>query len=279
MLPLKLDILEKSKYKLVLVVEGISVEMINALRRIMLTEVPVMAIDEVIILKNDSPLYDEIISHRLGLIPLKTDLDVYKLPKECECSGYGCPLCQVSLTCEVTNTTNVSLDVYSGDLKSNDPKIVPVDPFIPIVKIDKNNKVIVEAYAVLGIAKEHVKWQAVSNVAYRYYPEIKFDTNALNDSDENNLVVKMCPEKLFELASNGSLKLKDDYWKHCTLCNSCEKNSGEKIKVSSKEDVYIFSIESDGVLDYDMLIKKVFEIYNEKIDEFVTELEELEIES
>jgi len=89
----------------------------------------------------------------------------------------------------------------------------------------------------------------------------------------------MCPEKLFELASNGSLKLKDDYWKHCTLCNSCEKNSDEKISVSSREDVYIFSIESDGVLDFDVLIKKVFEIYNEKIDEFVTELEELEIES
>jgi DNA-directed RNA polymerase subunit D len=279
MIPLKLDILEKSEYKLVVVVEGISVEMLNALRRIILTEVPVMAIDEVIILKNDSPLYDEIVSHRLGLIPLKTDLDVYKLPKECDCEGYGCPLCQVSLTCEVTNTTNAPLEIYSGDLKSNDPKIVPVDDFIPIVKIDKNNKVIIEAYAILGIAKDHAKWQAVSNVAFRNYPDVKFDAKALKNAEENNLIIRMCPEKLFELASNGSLKLKDDYWKYCTLCNSCEKNSDEKIKVSSKEDVYIFSIESDGVLDYDMLFKKVFEIYIEKIDEFVTELEELEIES
>ncbi len=279
MIPLKLNILEKSEYKLVFVVEGISVEMLNALRRIMLTEVPVMAIDEVIILKNDSPLYDEIVSHRLGLVPLKTDLDVYKLPKECDCEGYGCPLCQVSLTCEVTNTTNAPLEIYSGDLKSNDPKIVPVDDYIPIVKIDKNNKVIIEAYAILGIAKDHTKWQAVSNVAFRNYPDVKFDANALKNAEEIDLIIRMCPEKLFELASNGSLKLKDDYWKYCTLCNSCEKNSDEKIKVSSKEDVYIFSVESDGVLEYDVLFKKVFEIYNEKIDEFVTELEELEIES
>ena len=279
MLPLKLDVLEKSEYKLVLVVEGISVEMLNVLRRIMLTEVPVMAIDEVIILKNDSPLYGEIISHRLGLIPLKTDLEVYKLPKECECEGYGCPLCQVSLTCEVTNTTNASLDIYSGDLKSNDPKIVPVNNFIPIVKIDKNDQVIIEAYAVLGLAKDHAKWQAVSNVAFRNYPDIKFDANALKDPEENDLIVKMCPERLYELASNGSLKLKNDYWKHCTLCNSCEKNSNGKISVSSREDMYIFSIESDGVLGFDALFKKVFQIYNEKIDEFVTELEELEIES
>ncbi|MHA1473351.1 MAG: hypothetical protein ACTSQW_09675, partial [Promethearchaeota archaeon] len=171
------------------------------------------------------------------------------------------------------------LEIYSGDLKSNDPKIVPVDDYIPMVKIYKNNKVIIEAYAILGIAKDHAKFQAVSNVAFRNYPDVKFDAKALKNAEENNLIIRMCPEKLFELASNGSLKLKDDYWKYCTLCNSCEKNSDEKIKVSSKEDVYIFSIESDGVLDYDMLFKKVFEIYYEKIDEFVTELEELEIES
>jgi len=60
---------------------------------------------------------------------------------------------------------------------------------------------------------------------------------------------------------------------------SCENNSEGKIKVSSKEDVYILSIESDGVLEYKVLISKLFEIFNDKIDEFVTELEELDIES
>jgi DNA-directed RNA polymerase subunit D len=253
--------------------------MINALRRIILTEIPVMAIDEVIILKNDSPLYDEIISHRLGLIPLKTDLDVYKLPQECECGGFGCPLCQVSLTCEITNNTNTPLEIYSGDLKSNDPKIIPVDPNIPIVKIDKNNKVIIEAYAILGLAKDHAKWQAVSNVAYKYYPIVEINEKELKNAEENRLLVKMCPEKLFKLTSNDSLKIKEDYWKYCTLCMSCEKNSEGKIKVSSKEDVYILTIESDGVLEYKALIGKIFERFNEKIDEFVTELEKLEIES
>ena len=83
-----LDVIEQTNYKLVFIVEGVSIEMINAIRRIMMTEIPTMAIDEVIILKNDSPLYDEIIAHRLGLIPLKTDLDTYKLPEDCECGGF-----------------------------------------------------------------------------------------------------------------------------------------------------------------------------------------------
>ncbi|NHJ23168.1 MAG: DNA-directed RNA polymerase subunit D [Candidatus Lokiarchaeota archaeon] len=279
MSPVKLDVLQQNEQNLVLEVEGISIEMINAIRRIILTEIPVMAIDEVIILKNDSPLYDEIIAHRLGMLPLKTDLDVYKLPRECECSGYGCPMCQVSLTCEITNATNSPLIIYSGDLKSNDPKIIPVDPNIPIVKIDKNNKVIIEAYAVLGRAKDHAKWQAVSNVFFRYYPIVEFNEKDLKNEEENEEIAKMCPFKLFELDSKKNLKLKEDYWKVCTLCKSCEKISEGKIKVLHKKDAYIFSIESDGVLPFKTIIKKTFEIFTEKIDEFATKLEELKIET
>ncbi len=279
MSPSNLEVIEQTPHNLVFVIEGISIEMVNALRRIMLTEIPAMAIDEVIILKNDSPLYDEILAHRLGMIPLKTDLDAYKLPSDCECSGFGCPLCQVSLTLEMTNTTNAPIEIYSGNLNSNDPKIIPVDPNIPIVKIDKNDQVILEAYAILGIGRNHAKWQAVSNVAYRYYPIIEFNESDLNNPEENNLVVKMCPKNLFELTSKNSLRLKEDYWKTCTLCQSCERNTNNKIKVRAKEDSYIFSIESDGVLPFNIIIKKTIEIFNEKIDEFITKLEELEIES
>lgn len=272
------EIIEKTDRKLVFVVEGISVEMANAIRRIILSEIPVMAIDEVIILKNDSPLYDEIISHRLGLIPLTTDLEVYKLPRDCTCGGYGCPLCQVSLTCEVSNTTNTPLKIYSGDLKSNDPKIIPVDPNIPIVKIDKNDKLILEAYAILGIAKEHVKWQAVSNVFYRFYPEIEFDDGKCAKCPDRCIVSRMCPEKLYDFSDQKTPKLVKDFWKICILCDSCKRECPEEaIKVGWKDNTYIFSIESDGVLSFEMIMKKTFEIFTEKIDEFVEKLAAIEI--
>ena len=275
---MNLKILENTEQKYVFLIEGISIEMLNALRRIILKEIPTMAVDEVIILKNDSPLYDEILAHRLGLIPLKTDLENYNLPRECTCEGYGCPLCQVSLTCEITNSTNKPQIVYSGDLISNDPSIVPVNNQIPILKIEKNSKIIVEAYAILGLAKDHVKWQAVSNCAYRYYPEIQFDESKIKDLKEKELIVKMCPENLYEL-NNNSLKLKDEYWKTCTLCKACEENSSNgAIKVGWKDDTYIFSIESDGQHSFDVLIKKTFDIFLEKIDEFTEKLEEIEIQ-
>ncbi|MFX1366199.1 MAG: DNA-directed RNA polymerase subunit D [Promethearchaeota archaeon] len=277
---MSLEVLEKNDRKLVFVVEGISIEMANAIRRIIISEIPVMAVDEVIILKNDSPLYDEIIAHRLGLIPLKTDLDVYKLPRDCECGGYGCPLCQVSLTCEVTNTSNTPMEIYSANLNSNDPKIVPVNPNIPLVKIDKNDKVIIEAYAALGLGKDHVKHQAVSNIFYRFYPQIEFDSTKCAKCPDKCLVSRMCPEQLYDFSNKKTPVLIEDYWKTCTLCNSCENSCLEKaIKVEWKENAYLFLIESDGVLPFDVIIKKTFEIFLEKIEEFIENLEEIEIES
>ncbi|MHA1985640.1 MAG: DNA-directed RNA polymerase subunit D [Promethearchaeota archaeon] len=275
-----INVLEKSDHKLVFVVEDISIEMANAIRRIILSEIPVMGIDEVIVLKNDSPLYDEIIAHRLGMIPLTTDLDSYKLPQDCECGGFGCPLCQVSLTCEVINSANTPLKVYSGDLKSNDPQITPVDSRIPIVKIDKNDQLILEAYASLGKAKEHVKWQAVSNIFYRFYPEIDYDNSKCAKCTDKCIVARMCPEKLYDFSDGKVPKLLEDYWKSCTLCKSCEMDCLEEaIKIRFKDNTYIFSIESDGVLPFDVILKTTFQIFLEKIDEFVEELEVLELES
>jgi len=274
-----IEVLEKSDKKLVFVVEDISIEMANAIRRIILSEIPVMAIDEVIVLKNDSPLYDEIISHRLGMIPLTTDLETYKLPQDCECGGYGCPLCQVSLTCEVTNTTNVPLDVYSGDLKSNDPKIIPVNPNIPIVKIDKNNQLIIEAYSFLGKARDHVKWQAVSNIFYRFFPELEFNDESCKRCLDRCIVSRMCPENLFDFSDGKIVKLLGNYWRTCTLCKSCERYCPEEaIKVGNKDNTYIFSIESDGVLPFNTVLTKTFEIFLEKIDEFAERLEAIELE-
>jgi DNA-directed RNA polymerase subunit D len=214
------------------------------------------------------------------MIPLTTDLDSYKLPQDCECGGFGCPLCQVSLTCEVINTTNTPLKVYSGDLKSNDPQITPVDSRIPIVKIDKNNQLILEAYASLGKSKEHVKWQAVSNIFYRFYPEIEYDNSKCAKCIDKCIVARMCPEKLYDFSDGKVPKLLEDYWKSCTLCKSCEMDCLEEaIKVRFKDNTFIFSIESDGVLPFNVILKKTFEIFLEKIDEFVEKLEVLELES
>jgi DNA-directed RNA polymerase subunit D len=155
----KIEVLEKDETNLRLAIKGADVPLMNALRRIALAEVPSMAIDEVVMIENSSILQDEIIAHRLGLTPLKTDLDSYNLPEECKCqSEFGCSLCRVTLTMDA-EATEGTRTVYSGELVTENPAIVPVSDKVPIIKLAKGQKLKLEAYARLGKGRNHAKWQ------------------------------------------------------------------------------------------------------------------------
>lgn len=127
---------------------------VNSIRRTILDEVPTFAIEDVEIVVNGSPLYDETLAHRLGLVPIVTDLKSYNLKSECKCGGVGCALCEVKMTLKADEAGYVN----SSSIKSDDPKIIPADTEIPITKLFGDKKLEVNARAVLGRGIEHVKW-------------------------------------------------------------------------------------------------------------------------
>ena len=91
---------DKKKNKLTIMLKKTDAAFVNAVRRAILENVPTMAIEDVELRKNTAVLYDEVIAHRLGLLPLTTDLESYNLPTKCKCNGEGCASCQVKLTLE-----------------------------------------------------------------------------------------------------------------------------------------------------------------------------------
>ena len=98
---MEVEILEEKADSLRFILRDSSPAFANALRRGMLADVPVMAIEDVIFLENTSVMYDEILAHRLGLVPLKTDLDAYVPREECDCkSDLGCAKCTASFVLE-----------------------------------------------------------------------------------------------------------------------------------------------------------------------------------
>lgn len=52
---------------------GVDTSIANAFRRIMIAEVPSVAAEYVYIFNNTSVIQDEVLAHRIGLIPLKVD--------------------------------------------------------------------------------------------------------------------------------------------------------------------------------------------------------------
>ena len=259
-------------------VNGITPAFANTLRRIMIAEVPSMAIDDVIIIENTSILFDEVLAHRLGLIPLVTDLDTYTLPEKCDCkSELGCNRCRVSLTLEA-GAKDKTITVYSGDLKSENPTIRPVSDKIPIVKLAPGQRLKLEAYARLGRGQEHAKWQPVSACAYKYLPII---TITFKKCDGCGDCVKYCPQRILNLV-DGKLQVRNS--ENCTLCSECVRHCPKKpspISLSWSEEDFIFHIESTGSLPVVRIVQEALREVREKATDFshlLTELEENAIE-
>ena len=156
------DILERADEKIVIKFNNVPRQYVNAIRRTSISEVPTLAIDDVVILENSSVMHDEAIAHRLGLVPLQTNLDRFVMPHDCDCkSTLGCSKCRVLLVLdsEANEKTKV---VTSGELVSEDELIKPVSKDIPIIVLAPGQKLKFEAYARLGIGRDHAKWQPTS---------------------------------------------------------------------------------------------------------------------
>ena len=266
---MKIEILEKNDISMKMLVKDVDIAFMNTLRRIILAEVPCMAIDEVVIIENSSVLHDEILAHRLGLIPLKTDLDAYNLPEECPCkSEFGCNLCRVSLTLDVEAGEEGRV-VYSGDLVSENPDIVPVSDKIPIVKLTPNQKIRLEAYARLGRGKDHAKWQPVSVCAYKYMPKVTVDKERCDGCGK---CVEICPKQvLIKVGDSVEVRKLLD----CTLCEDCQDvcpKDPPAVEVGWEKNSFIFNIESNGVLPIERIVTEALKILEKKCNEFEEEI-------
>lgn len=156
------DVIEKSPERIVVKFNNVPRQYVNSLRRLAISEVPTLAIDDVVMLENSSVMHDEAVAHRLGLIPLRTDPGRFVMPHECDCkSTLGCSKCRVLLVLdsEASDKTKV---VTSGEIVSEDELVKPVSKDIPIIVLAPNQKLKFEAYARLGTGKDHAKWQPTS---------------------------------------------------------------------------------------------------------------------
>ena len=218
----------------------------NSVRREMTGGVPTLAIEDIRIYDNTSVLFDEMLVHRLGLIPLRTDLKAHVPKEECSCEGAGCPTCTATYTLSVEGPKMV----YSRDLIPQDSTAGPVDENVPIVKLTEDQKVVVEAKAYLSTGKAHAKWQATTACGYKNYPVISIDEHC----DACGMCVEECPRGVLGTESGKAVvlagKLED-----CSLCRLCERAclsasiGGEtSIRVNPDPTRFIFTVEGDGSL-------------------------------
>jgi len=273
---LQVQVLEKTPNSVKLYIKGVSLHVLNSIRRAAMSEVPTMAIDYVIFIENSSVFYDEYIAHRLGLIPLKSGAayDRYRSPEECAEAGEKRVFsadCFAKFDLEVENPSNGILTVYSKDLIPGDPQVTPVYDNIPVAKLIKGQKIKLEAFARLGRGKEHVKWSPVTVATHKYVPVITVKDSCTLCGK----CIDVCPRKVL-LRESSKVVVDESKILLCILCKLCEEVCNtHSIKVSHRENEYILYLELTGSLGAKAVLVEAANIVLRKLDELESKLKGL----
>jgi len=261
----QIEILELKDDSITFLLTKTDTSMANALRRIMISEVPTMAIDLVEFETNSSVLFDEFIAHRLGLIPLTSSkMDNFNYTRDCSCIE-RCTRCSVEIQLSVTNTQEQHRDVTSQDLFSSNPDVTPVDAVpgeeqaksdggILIVKLRKGQELKLKAIAKKGLGKEHAKWSPTSAVRYQFDPDIRINQTRAEEltEEQKRAFVNSCPTKVYKYdEETHRIDIEDAL--RCTFCQECKKmgeymNKPDLVSIGTKPERFIFTVETTGAL-------------------------------
>jgi DNA-directed RNA polymerase subunit D len=259
---MKIDVLNVSNSEIKFIVEGIKADMAGELRRIMISELPTMAIEWVDFIKNDSALPDEVVANRLGQVPFTFDKKTYNLPSECKCKGKGCSRCQIKMSLKKKGPGMV----YASDIKTNAKDVKPVFERIPIVELFDNQEMEFNAIAQLGKGKEHVKWQSAV-VGYKNVPKISV---SVKDKKNAEKLASICPKHILKVSGT---KITVKHPLDCDMCIQCvdavkEGKVEGSVSVEAVEDSFVFNVETASGLKPNEIVSQAAELLESKMKDF-----------
>ena len=279
------------------ILRNTDISIANALRRIMLAEVPTMAINEVNIITNTTCCHNEFINQRLGLIPLISyDVDKFKFPNDCDCNGIGCVKCTVSFEIDINNTSDKVIYATVKDIihikneHETENSVMPLlsnednydqdyEKEIVLLKIGENQQLKLQCHAVKGIGKRNSKWNPTCTVSYQIQSKITIDKNIMYGTTIENLekVKNSCPTNVFKI--DNTLDIEDA--NKCMFCNECI-NMSNSLKINGLVNVemdtttFNFVIESNGSLKAIDILKSAIKELSNKLNKLKTSINNID---
>ncbi|KAL0248945.1 hypothetical protein GEMRC1_004179 [Eukaryota sp. GEM-RC1] len=283
-----IEIIDCTLEDLTFKLKGVSISLVNALRRIIYSEVPTIAIELVEFTQNSSALPEEFIAHRLGLVPLlypeSTSInsfeDVFNYHTDCACAG-GCPKCEFTFTLNATNDRSevyvvrsdqlfprAAQDTYAGLVR-----VADLEHPIVLFKLASKQSVSLTAIARKGKGADHAKFSPVSNATFRITPDIQLNYESLaqlSTSDREQLV-SSCPRNVYELDPlTRTIRIAPGGQDRCIMCGECTELSNQyadqyevpaPIKIQDTDPPeFTFLIESTGAKTARVILKEAVDI-------------------
>lgn len=243
---------ERKNNKLTLLIKNGSEIFANTIRRMILEEVPTLAVEDLEIKENNTALYDEMLGLRLGLVPIKTDLSSYSLPQSEEEIKEKSAKCTLQIRLKASKKGYV----YAEEAESADPKCTFALPRMPIVKLLPKQKIDLTMTAVIGQGKEHVKWSP--GMAY-YKKEAILKLGTVKNP---HLVAEKATDGVFVLKNNKLQLIPEKVQESRLLEYYAELDKGISLEYSNN---IIFTVEGWGQLSCKEILQKSAEMLKEKI--------------
>ncbi|EGD74124.1 RNA polymerase subunit I [Salpingoeca rosetta] len=269
---------------------GVDAAIANAVRRILISEVPTMAIEQAYIYHNSSVLPDEMLAHRIGLIPLAVDARRFRTLEEDnnEMNDLNTLVFDLDVECKHRegakagetdkNKKYINHMVMSSDIKWQ-PKgnqkdrfktaICPVHEDIPIVELRPGQRVSMELHCSKGVGKLHAKWSPVATASYRNAPHIVLKQRVTGD----------LAYRLQQCFTDGVIEVRDG---EAEVVNSrADMMSREHLRhddlaplvhTTRRRNHFIFQVESTGALEPDVLVCEAVGVLKDKCSRLLDQL-------
>eukprot|EP00126_Sphaerothecum_destruens_P015757 Sdes_comp9797_c0_seq1m1330 len=279
---------------------GVDASLANALRRILIAEIPTVAIEHVFIMNNTSLVQDEVLSHRLGLVPIycdphkfefkspeedPTDLNtvVFKLSVKCEKNPLAPSLNSSRLEDKYIDSSVFSRSLIwqpqgsQAELFSADP-IRPVHDDILLAKLRPGQEIECELHCEKGIGKEHIKWSPVGTASYRLLPEIILKRD-FYDEEAHQLEKCFSPGviHLKSVTVDGAPRTKAVVAdpRRCVMTREVFRhaNLADAVLLQRVRDHYLFFIESVGFVEPSVLFLDSIQLLKEKSQRILAALD------
>jgi len=247
---LEVIVREVSDNKIYLEFKNTPTYLINSIRRILLSEIPKVAFTKVIFEENNTAFFEEYIAHRIGMIPLKTDIRYYfdndgnpKDLKKLKDEKY-----YYELIAENTGDDPIMImSSHIRPLKEEYPEIAIKD--IPVVPLGPDQSLRIRIIANVGIGKEHARHQAVVAPAFKPYPIVKIEGCRYPKDCPDAPCVDICPQGIFKIDKKKKKIVISDVEK-CKMCRDCvEVCPFGVVTISWDETHYLLRYETDNSMD------------------------------
>lgn len=252
-----------------------------------------MAIEKVYVNNNTSIIQDEVLAHRLGLIPIFADPRLFEYVSEGD--EEGTPSDTIVFDLKVKCTKNPTADttdpddlyknhkIYSRHLKwipignqsdlFKEGDIRPVDDDILIAKLRPGQELDLRMHCVKGIGKDHIKFSPVATASYRLLPEITLLAPVQGVKAEK-LQKCFSPDVIEIDIVDGVRTARVAHPRKDTCSREVLRHDDLKdlVRLSKIRDHFIFSIESTGALAANILFSEAVKILMNKCQSFLSKI-------